>query len=341
MSFILKQLAEWVGGDVTGDANTPVSRLLPLSEAAAGDLTLVDGEKNARKWAASPAAAAVVPANFPDDVRPLLRVAHPFAAFQTLLLRIRGDRSSRREVHPTAVIHPTAVLGANASVGPHAVVGEGTVIGANATLHAGAVVGRYCTVGDDVTLYPRVVVYDDCTLGHRVTLHAGVVIGADGYGYRVVNGRHEKVPQIGTVVIEDDVEIGANATVDRATLGTTRVGAGTKIDNLVMVSHNCQIGRHNLLIAQCGLAGSCASGEYVVLAGQAGVADHIAIGDRAVIGAQAGIISDVPAGARMLGSPALPGVEHMKSVANLLKLPELRKAVAKLEKRMNAVEGRG
>lgn len=340
MLFILKQLAEWVGGEIVGDESTPVARLLPLSEAAAGDLTLVDGEKNAKKWAASPAAAAVVPANFPADARPLIRVANPFAAFQALLLRVRGERAFRREIHPAAVIHPAATVGANASVGPHAVVGEGTVIGDNATLHAGVVVGRFCNIGDDVTLYPNVVIYDDCTLGHRVTLHAGAVIGADGFGYRVVNGRHVKVPQIGTVVLEDDVEIGANTTVDRATLGTTRVGAGTKIDNLVMVSHNCRIGRHNLLISQSGLAGSCSTGEHVILAGQAGIADHIDLGDRVIIGAQAGIISDVPAGVRMLGTPGMPGREFMRAVVSLQKVGDLRKTVEELEKRMNAVEGR-
>lgn len=340
MSFLLKDLAGWVGGDVAGDGDTPVNRLMPLSEAEAGDLTLVDGERGLKGWPASPATAAVVAPTFPADARPLIRVSNPFAAFQALLLRIRGERPQPREIHPTAILHPTAKLGANASVGPHAVVGEGTVIGDNATLYAGAVVGRFCVLGDDVTLHPRVVIYDDCTLGHRVTLHAGVVIGADGYGYRVVNGRHEKVPQVGTVAVEDDVEIGANATIDRATLGTTRIGAGTKIDNLVMVSHNCRVGRHNLIVSQAGLAGSCTTGEYVILAGQAGIADHISIGDRAVIGAQAGIISDVPAGVRMIGNPGMPGMEYMKAMANLRKVGDLRKAVAALEKRMNAAEGR-
>lgn len=339
MSFTVQELAEWVGGDVSGDGATPVHRLLPLTEAGAGDLTLVNGEKNASAWAGSAAAAAVVPPGFPSESRPLIRVADPLAAFQKLLLRIRGDRSFAREVHPTAVIHPTAKIGANASVGPFVTVGEGTVIGANATLHAGVVIGRYCKIGDDVTVFPRVAIYDDCTLGHRVTLHAGAVIGADGFGYRVANGQHEKVPQIGTVVIEDDVEIGANSTVDRATLGTTRIGAGTKIDNLVTVAHNCRIGRHNILVAQSGLAGSCTTGEYVVLAGQAGIADHVAIGDRAVIGAQCGIMSDVPADARMLGTPGMPGSEFMTCIAHWRKLPEMRRDVAKLKKQAGGGPG--
>jgi UDP-3-O-[3-hydroxymyristoyl] glucosamine N-acyltransferase len=331
VSFTLKQLAEWAGGELAGDGNTTVRRLQPLTDAEAGDLTLVDGDRNAKAWAASPATAAVVPPHFPADARPLIRVREPFAAFQNLLLRIRGTRTSTREIHPSAVIHPTATLGPNASVGPLAVVGEGTVIGANVTLHPGAVVGRFCTLGDDVTIFPRAVIYDDCTLGSRVTLHAGAVIGADGFGYKFVNGKHEKVPQIGTVVIEDDVEIGANSTVDRATLGTTRIGAGTKIDNLVMVSHNCRIGRHNILAGQVGIAGSCGTGDYVVMGGQVGVADHCHIGAGAVLAAQSGVISDIEPSARMFGMPAMPGRDFFKMVAYAFKVPALRKEVERIK----------
>lgn len=335
MSLTLKQIAAWVNGEVAGDGATSIRRLLPLNEAEAGDLTLVDGDANAKKWANCPAAAAVVPPHFPADSRPLIRVAQPFAAFQTMLLRIRGDRSAAREIHPTAVVHPTAEFGSNASVGPYAVIGEGTVAGANLTLHAGAVVGRFCTLGTDVTLFPRVVVYDDCTLGDRVRLHAGVVIGADGFGYRFVGGRHEKVPQIGTVVIEDDVEIGANSTVDRAALGTTRIGAGTKIDNLVMVSHNCHLGRHNILAGQVGIAGSCTTGDYVIMGGQVGVADHCEIGAEAILAAQSGVISDIPAKARMFGMPAMPGRDFFKMVAYAFKVPGLRKDVDRLKAKLD------
>jgi len=335
VSFTLKQLAEWVGGILSGDGDLDVRRLLPLGEAEAGDLTFVDGPKNAAPWAASSAAAAVVPPDFPADARPLIRIANPFAAFQTMLLRIRGDRSSAREIHPSAVIHPTATIGTNARVEPFAVVGEGTVIGANATLHAGAVVGRFCQLGDDVTLYPRVVIYDDCTIGNRVTLHAGAVIGADGFGYRFHGMKHEKVLQVGTVVIEDDVEIGANSTVDRAALGTTRIGAGTKIDNLVMVSHNCQIGRHNILAGQVGIAGSCTTGEFVVMGGQVGVADHCDIGAGAVLAAQSGVIADVPAKAKMFGMPAMPGRDFFKVTAYALKVPEIRKELKRIQARLD------
>jgi UDP-3-O-[3-hydroxymyristoyl] glucosamine N-acyltransferase len=327
-------IAGWVGGSVSGAADTPIARATSLAEAGPGDLTLVDGPKRHKQWEASPAAAAVVPADFPDDPRPLVRVPDPLAAFVQIVMKLRGERAADTGIHPTAVIHPTVKLGANPTVGPHAVVGEGTAIGANAVLHAGAVVGRFCTFGDGVTLHPRAVVYDDCAFGHRVTVHAGAVVGADGFGYRLVKGRHERIPQLGGVVLEDDVEVGANSTIDAGTFGPTRIGTGTKIDNQVMIAHNCRIGRHNVIVGQVGLAGSCSTGDYVVLAGQVGVADHIHIGHRAVIAAQTGLIADVPDGTVMSGYPGMPGREYMKCVAGWKKIPVLRRNLARVMKHL-------
>lgn len=341
MPCTVGEIAAWVGGTVSGAADTPISRATSLTDAGPGDLTLVDGAKRLAEWQASPAASAVVPADFPADAKPLIRVADPLAAFVQIVLRLRGDRPDDTGIHPTAVIHPSVVFGANPTVGPHAVVGEGTVVGANARILAGAVVGRFCTLGDDVTLHPRVVLYDDCVLGRRVIVHAGAVIGADGFGYRLVNGRHEKVPQLGNVALEDDVEVGANTTIDRATFGTTRVGAGTKIDNQVMVSHNCRVGRHNVFASQVGIAGSCVTGDYVVMAGQVGIADHVTIHDRAVIGAQAGVMTEVPAGTFMLGYPAVPGREYMKTVAEWGKLARVRRDVLRIKKHLKLDEPEG
>jgi UDP-3-O-[3-hydroxymyristoyl] glucosamine N-acyltransferase len=263
------------------------------------------------------------------------------AAFIRVVLKLRGDRAEPREVHPTAVVHPTAKLGPNARVGPNAVVGEGTVLGANATVHAGAVVGRFCTIGDDFTLHPHAVLYDDCVVGHRVTVHANAVVGGDGFGYRLVKGRHEKIPQVGSVELEDDVEIGSGSTVDRGAIGPTRVGAGTKIDNLVMVAHNCRLGRHNILVGQAGLAGSVRTGDYVVIAGQAGIADHIRIGDRTVIGAQSGVLGDIPPDTEVLGSPAFPRRDYLRTILGIQKLAELRDEVKDLKKRVKELEARG
>lgn len=334
MPFTVADIAEWVGGIASGPADTPVSRATSLAEAGPGDLTLVDGVKRRKEWEGSKAAAAVVAIDFPDDLRPLVRVADPMAAFTRIVQKFRGDRPPETGIHPTAVIHPTAQLGANPFVGPHAVVGERTTVGANARIHAGAVVGRFCTLGDDVTLFPRVTVYDDVTLGSRVVLHAGAVVGADGFGYKQVKGRHEKVPQLGGVVIEDDVEVGANSTIDAGTFGPTRVGAGTKIDNLVMIAHNCRVGRFNLIVSQTGLAGSCTTGDYVVLAGQVGVADHVHIGDRVVVAAQSGVVGDIPPDARMFGLPAMPGREYLKCVAEWRRSPAVRADVARIKKHL-------
>jgi UDP-3-O-[3-hydroxymyristoyl] glucosamine N-acyltransferase len=225
-------------------------------------------------------------------------------------------------------------VGPEASVFPFAVVGEGSVVGARCRLHSGAVVGRHCRLGDDVILYPNAVLYDDTVLGNRVIVHANVVLGADGFGYRLHDGRHVKVPQLGHVEIADDVEVGACTTIDRATFQATRVGEGTKIDNLVQIGHNCRLGRHNLIVSQVGIAGSSSTGDYVVLAGQAGIVGHIHIGDAAVIGAQAGVTKDVPAGQRMLGSPATPEREQKRVLASLEKLPDLRRDVWRIKQQL-------
>ena len=294
----------------------------------------MDGDKRRKGWRASLAAAAVVPTDFPADPKPLIRVADPLAAFIRIVLKLRGDRPTEPGTHPTAVVHPTATFGANPTVGPNVVIGQGTTIGANAVIGAGAVVGRFCTLGDDVTLHPRAVLYDDCVFGRRVTIHAGAVIGADGFGYRMVKGRHEKVPQLGGVVLDDDVEVGANATIDRGTFGATRIGTGTKIDNLVMIAHNCRVGRHNVIVSQVGMAGSSTTGDYVVLAGQVGVPDHAAIGDRAVVGAQSGLMGDVAADARVFGYPAMPGRDFLRCAAEARKLPAVREEVAAIKKHL-------
>lgn len=342
MSLTVRQLAEWVNGEVVGDPDTPLHSPASLDDAKPGDFTfVVDGDKNLKAWVTSKASAAIVGPSVPADSRPVVRVADPIAAFIGVALRLRGDRSHSPGVHPTAVIHPTARIGSNAHIAAHAVIGEGTTIGANATISSGVVIGRYCAIGDGVTLFPNAVVCDDSVFGNRVTVHANAVIGADGFGYRLVKGRHEKIPQVGTVELGDDVEIGACSTVDRGAVGPTRIGTGTKIDNQVMVAHNCRIGRHNILIAQAGLAGSCSTGDYVVLAGQAGVADHIHIGDRAVIGAQSGLIGDVPPDTEMLGSPAFPRRDYLRTVLAIQKLAELRDEVKALKKQLKELEARG
>lgn len=335
MNLTVRQMAAWVSGEVVGNGDAEIVDARPLTEARLGHITFVDDDRHLDAWHHSPASAAVVLPHVPVNGRPLIRVRDPLMAFVSIVQHLRGVGTAHANaIHPTAQIHPTARIGANAEIGAFVVVGEGCTIGEGATLHAGVSLGRNCRIGCDVSLFPHVVLYDDTVLGDRVTVHANSVLGADGFGYRTQAGRHVKVPQLGYVEVGDDVEIGACTTIDRGTFGPTRIGSGTKIDNLVQIAHNCQIGKHNLLVSQVGIAGSTTTGEYVVMAGQVGIADHLHVGDRSVLGAKAGVHKDVPPDSRMLGAPATPDREQMRIMMSLEKLPELRKDLRKIKQKL-------
>jgi UDP-3-O-[3-hydroxymyristoyl] glucosamine N-acyltransferase len=334
VALTVRQLAGWVNGEVVGNADALIENARPLTEAKPGDITFVDDDRHLDAWHHSPASAAVVQKHVPVNGRPLIRVSDPLMAFVSIVQNLRGEASPKAtsRIHPTAQIHDTAKIGAEAEIGPFVVVGAGCVIGDRVTLHAGVSLGTNCSVQSDVTLFPHVVLYDNTKIGNRVTIHANSVIGADGFGYRPQGGKHVKVPQLGYVEIADDVEIGACTTIDRGTFGPTRIGLGTKIDNLVMIGHNCQIGEHNLLVSQVGIAGSTTTGNHVVMAGQVGIADHLTIGDRSLLGAQAGIHKDVPPDSRMFGTPATPLTEQMRTQTSVKKLPELRRDIRAIKK---------
>lgn len=336
MTLTVRQLAEWVNGELIGDGEVVIQAIRPLSEAGPGDLTFVEDERHLTQWHASGAAAAIVSPQVPVNGRPLIRVADPLKAFANLIIQVRGlnKAPSSPTIDPTSHIHPTARIGQGVTIAPFCVVGEGSVVGDRCRLSPGVNIGRNCVLGDDIVLHPHVVLYDDTQVGHRVIIHANTVIGADGFGYRVQNGKHVKVPQLGRVEIGDDVEIGACTTIDRGTFGPTRIGNGTKIDNLVMVAHNCQIGAHNLLVAQVGVAGSCSTGNYVVLAGQAGIGDHVKIGDGALLGPRSAVVKDVPAGSRYHGAPARPDKEALRIILSMDKLPDLIREVRQLKQAM-------
>ena len=340
MNVTVRQLAEWVRGEVLGDPELVITNARTLAEAGPGDVTFLESEKNLAALHSSKASAAVVPKSVPVNGKPVIRVDDPLMAFVRIVQHLRDPRPvATGRIDPTAVIHPAARLAPGVTVGPLAVVGEGTAVGEGSVVYAGAIVGRCCKIGRGVNIHPRAVLYDDCVVGDRVSIHAGAVIGADGFGYRVQNGRHVKIPQQGWVEIEDDVEIGACATIDRGTFGPTRIGAGTKIDNLVMIGHNCQIGRHNVLCGQVGIAGSCTTGDYVVMAGQVGVADHVTIGEQVVVGAQSGVPNDIPARSNVLGYPAMPVSEERRMLIGLKKLPELRSDVKRIKKHLGLEGG--
>jgi UDP-3-O-[3-hydroxymyristoyl] glucosamine N-acyltransferase len=335
VSATVRQLAELVQGQVHGDGDLVIHGARTLGEARAGDISFLEHEKHARQLADSQASAAVVPVSWPANGRTLIQVADPLAAFITIVRHLHGRAEPPPHgIDPLASVHPTAQLGADPSVFPFAVVGEGSVVGARCKIHSHAVVGRFCRLGDDVTLYPGCVLYDNTVVGDRAIVHANAVLGADGFGYRLQNGRHVKVPQLGHVEVGDEVEIGACTTIDRGTFRATRVGEGTKIDNLVMVAHNCQIGRHNLLVSQMGIAGSSSTDDYVVIAGQVGVVDHVHIGAGTVVGGQAAVTKDVPPGQRLLGSPATDEREQKRMLMSLQQLPEIRRDVRRIKQHL-------
>ena len=335
MAATLEQLAALVRGRLVGDGSISIASARPVDEAGPGDITFVEGEKYARMLKTSCPSAAVVGPHFklPENAPglPLIEVPDPLGAFLSIHEHLRGGTKPRWEgVHPLAYVAPTAVIGVKCAVYPFAYVGDGAVLGEGCTIHPHAVVGDDCRIGDGCTLHPHTAIDRGVTLGARVVVHSGTVIGGAGFGFRAVEGRHQKVPQSGTVEVGDDVEIGANCTIDRGTFGATSIGEGTKIDSLVMIGHNNRIGRHNIVCGQVGIAGSCRTGDYVVLAGQAGIKDHIEIGDKVVVGAQAGVHRNVPEGSQVLGSPAIPMRQQRQIFAMTTRLPEMQRQLRAL-----------
>ena len=344
-AMTLGELADRLGGRLvdTQTASVPLVGAKPIHEAGPGELTFLDGDKNLPLWKSCRAAAVLVNPRFipPEGCRaiPRLEVDDPLMAFaEAVLLFRRPPPASFQGIHPQAIVAQSARLGENVTIHPGAVIGERVELGENVVIHPGAVVQDDCKLGRDCVIHPRAVLYPGVILGDRVVVHAGAVLGGDGFGYRFHQGRHLKVPQLGGLVVGDDVEIGCNTTIDRGTFGDTKIGAGTKIDNLVQIGHNTSIGRHNLICGLVGIAGSCATGDHVVLAGQVGLRDHITIGSRAVIGAQAGVSRDIKPDASVVGSPAIPDKEFKAIYAASLRLPRLPNQLREIFERLDRLE---
>ncbi len=332
VAYALGELARLVDGMLEGDDGITITGAGTLDEVRRGQIAFVESDDLLPEGENSEASALIVPTHIRSCRKPLIRTKNPRFAFGKVLSVFAPGREIRPGIDPTAVVGERVELGANVHIGPLAYVGDGARVGDRTVIHAQAHVGRDVALGDDCEIFPHVVLYDGVVLGARVQVHAGAAIGADGFGYTPVDGRHEKMPQIGHVVIEDDVEIGANSCIDRATVTATRIGRGTKIDNLVHIAHNCKIGRNCLICGQVGISGSTVVGDRVIMAGQVGVNDHIEIGSGAVLGGQAGVISDVPEGQFYSGYPARPHAQAMRVYAALRRLPTLEKRIRQLEK---------
>lgn len=340
----VRELAEWLGATFEGDGEKEIVRAGPLETAGAGELAFVGSARAARQLETSGAGCVIVPRELPNPGgRTVIRAAEPRLAFARAVSRLHPAPRFEPGIHATAVVAPDAVIGAGAAIGPHAVVGAETQIGEGARIGAGSVIGRRVRIGPHAVLHPRVTIYDDVDVGARVILHSGCVLGADGFGFVPAGERYEKFPQIGRVVIEDDVEMGANCTVDRAALGVTWIGEGTKLDNMVHVAHNCRIGRHVVIAAQTGLSGGVVVEDYAVIGGQVGIGDKARIEARAVLGSKCGILSSkvVRGGQVLWGIPARPLKEHLEQLANLARLPEMRRELGELKRQVKEIVERG
>jgi UDP-3-O-[3-hydroxymyristoyl] glucosamine N-acyltransferase len=334
MPFTASEIAKHIGGEVVGDKTAILKNFAPAERAQAGDLTFAENEAYFARAEHSAATAIIVGKGIKSLKKILIRVPDARIAFAKVLALFFPEQKFAAGIHPTAVIAPSAQVDASAHIGPHCVVGERVRIGARTVLQAGNVVGDDSKLGNDVNLFPGVTLYPRTEIGQRVRIHANTVIGSDGFGYVQDGGIHRKVTQIGNVLIGDDVEIGAGVTVDRGALDSTVIGKGTKIDNLVQVAHNVEVGEGCLLVAQIGIAGSSKLGNYVVLGGQVGIAGHLKIGNQVTIGAKSGVMHDIPDGGKWMGIPAQPDKQAKRQMIAIQLLPELLKRVAALEKQL-------
>jgi UDP-3-O-[3-hydroxymyristoyl] glucosamine N-acyltransferase len=334
MAFTAAEIAKQLQGEVLGDGAIVLNGFAPADRAQAGDLTFAENKEFFQRAEQSAASAIIADNRFVSSCKVIIRVPDARVAFARVLALFFPEATFAPDIHPTAVVASSARVDKSAYIGPHCVVGERAQIGARSVLQGGNSVGADSKLGDDVNLFPNVTLYPRTEIGNRVRVHSGAVIGSDGFGYVQDGGIHRKVPQIGNVIIRDDVEIGANVTIDRGALGSTVIGTGTKIDNLVQIGHNVEIGEHNLLVSQVGIAGSTKLGKYVVLAGQVGVAGHLKIGNQVTVAAQSGIMHDIPDGGKWLGSPAQADRQMKREIVAIRHLPELLKRVAVLEKNL-------
>jgi len=336
--FKLSELASRVAGEVSGDGEKVITGVADLAGADAQKISFCVSSRGVADFPDTAAGALVVPLDFPDVSQPLIRVKDPVLAIALIHQMFIARPFQALGVSPMASVAADVVLPSEVSIHPMAVVGSGVRLGERVTIHPGVVLQDGVIVGDDCVLHPNVTVYSGCTLGNRVVVHGGTVIGADGFGYATTSeGEHIKRPQVGTVVIEDDVELGANVCVDCATFGVTKIGRGTKVDNMVQIAHNVELGPGTIMVSQSGVAGSSKLGRNVVVGGQVGISGHIELGDGVMVGAKSGVHNSQKAGAVVSGVPAVPHKKWLRASTSFVKLPELIREVRLLKKEIAAL----
>ena len=339
MATTLAELAELTGGEMHGDGALPIRAAATLDTAQPGQITLVDSVEKLHWLGRTAASATLIPRGAAGVELPSIEVSDVHAAFASIVRFFHPPRQQRRVgVSPLAVVSPSAKLGEDVDIHPHAIIGDDVVIARGSTIHAGAQLMAGCQIGSDTTILPAAILYENTIVGDRCLIHSHAVIGSYGFGYEMVDGKHQLCAQLGHVEIGDDVEIGAGATIDRGTYGPTIIGQGTKIDNLVQIAHNCRLGKHNLICSQVGIAGSTTTGDYVVMAGQVGVRDHVHIGDRVMIGAKSGVSNDIAPGLTVIGSPATPQHTEKLKFAAISRLPEMRKEFKVLKRTVEQLQ---
>ncbi len=339
MQYTTAEIARQLGAELQGDGSVVLTGIAPADSARAGELTFAENEDYFQRAEASAASAILVSGNYNSKSKVLIRVQNARVALAKAMLLFYPEKNFAPGVHPTAIVSASAQIASSAYIGPYCVIGENVRIGERTVLHGVDWIGDESCVGDEVIVFPNVTVYPRTRIGNRVRVHAGSVIGSDGFGYVLDEGVHRKIPQVGHVEIGDDVEIGANVTIDRGTLGPTKIGRGTKIDNLVQIAHNVSIGENCIVVAQVGVAGSTQIGNYTTLAGQVGLAGHLKIGNRVIVEAQSGVMRDIPDGEKVLGTPAVRDADAKRQLVAIQHLPDLLKRVSAIEKKLGLKAG--
>jgi UDP-3-O-[3-hydroxymyristoyl] glucosamine N-acyltransferase len=341
MEFSVQQIASFLNGTIEGDPDVKVNAFSKIEEGKPGTLTFLANPKYEHYIYQTQASIVLVNVDFVPSgpiQATLVKVPNAYLALATLLNMVEQSKPKKKGIDSTAFIASSATIGENGYVGNLAYIGEQTVIGKNCLIYPHAYIGDRVKVGDNVTIYPHVTVYDDCVIGNNCILHAGSVIGSDGFGFAPEGEEYQKIPQLGNVVLEDDVEIGANTTIDRAVMESTRIHRGVKLDNLVHIAHNVEVGENTVIAAQAGMAGSTKVGKHCMFGGQVGIAGHVLIGDHVNIAAQSGIMRNIPQPVNLMGSPALPLKDNLRSSAIFAKLPEMYRTLYQLQKEVDELK---